>query len=175
MPAMIKFYHQNRSYGEFSNFYVRPITVDNVVWPIGTEQYFQAMKSEDPEVQEYVRIKLTRPGQIKTYCTQQVKLRPNWEDSVDVTPPMADIFRDDRGLVVDRVKDYFMYQALVCKFSQHPDLAKVLLDTGDALLVEDTQSVGSDPYWGNGPSDTGLNKLGRMLMIIRKALPRHIT
>ncbi len=180
MPATIKFYYPNDLYGEFSNFYARPITIADVqtgevkVWE-QTEQFFQAMKSVDPIVQEYVRTTLKRPDQAKTYCSQQVQLRPDWEHAVlGFTEEALKNLSDDQGLVVERVKDHFMYQALTAKFTQHTDLGQVLLGTGDALLVEDTQKVGSDPYWGNGPSGNGLNKLGRMLVLVRKFLPQHL-
>lgn len=65
-----------------------------------------------------------------------------------------------------------------CKFSQHRELRDVLLDTGDALIVE------ASPYdrvWGvgRGPDDPaarrpskwrGLNLLGFVLMDVREAL-----
>ena len=177
MPGVIKFYGRNNPYGEFSNFYVRPIVIENVTWPVGTEQYFQAMKSEDPDVQEHIRTKLTRPGEIKDYCSGgagKVKLRADWDASImGLSPEALKLFTDEQGLVVDRVKDHIMYQALVAKFTQHADLGKVLLNTGAAFLVEDTQQANTDPYWGNGPAGDGLNKLGRMLMLVRQALPRH--
>lgn len=170
--ADLKFYESKGPYGEFSNFFVRSIVVDNLQWPVGTEQFFQAMKSDDPDVREYVRTKLSRPGQIKNFCTNQVKLRADWELVVEVGPQLEVHFSDERGLVVESVKDHFMYQGLIAKFTQHSDLGDILLGTGDAYLIEDTQRVGSDPYWGNGPSGTGLNKLGRMLMLVRKNLAR---
>lgn len=180
MPATtIKFYHQAAPYGQFSNFYMRAILIQNVLtgettrWP-STEHFFQGMKSLDPDTIEHVRTKLDTPGKAKNYCTNVVKLRPDWEHSVEIPLATADLYRDEQGLVVDKTKDHFMYAGLIAKFTQHADLAKILLETETAQLVEDTQSVGSDPYWGNGPSGTGLNKLGRMLMLIRKSLPRHL-
>ncbi len=172
MPNVIKFYYPNEPYGEFSNFYIRPIMVDTVQWPT-TEHFFQAAKSEDPQIQEYVRTQLKTPGKAKNYCTQQVQLRANWEYSVQGLSPVAiERLSDASGIVVEKVKDHIMFQALGHKFRQHEDLGKILLDTGDAILVEDTQKVGSDPYWGNGPSGNGLNKLGRMLMLVRISLRR---
>jgi predicted NAD-dependent protein-ADP-ribosyltransferase YbiA (DUF1768 family) len=176
MPNVIKFYEARGPYGEFSNFYVRSIVVNNLTWPIGTEQYFQAMKSDDPDVHEYVRTKLSQPGQIKNWCSPggagNITLRADWEESVQVGDELRKRFSDGQGVVVDRVKDHFMFQALVAKFTQHEDLGNVLLATGDAHLIEDTQKVGSDPYWGNGPSGNGLNKLGRMLVLVRSNLER---
>jgi predicted NAD-dependent protein-ADP-ribosyltransferase YbiA (DUF1768 family) len=178
MPQTIKFYHVHEPYGEFSNFLVRPIDVNDLTWPVGTEQFFHAMKTKDAAMQEHIRTKLSRPGQIKNFCGPgggMGTLREDWDYSVQgLAPELIERFSDEQGIVIDRVKDHFMYQALVAKFTQHNDLAQLLLGTGEAHLIEDTQKVGSDPYWGNGPSGTGYNKLGRMLMLVRKALPRHL-
>jgi N-glycosidase YbiA len=174
MPKVINFYYADDIYGEFSNFYVRPITIDGVTWPVGTEQYFHAMKSEDESVQEHVRTQITTPAKAKRYG-KQVALRADW-DSVVGTERLWDIFRDDRGIVVERAKDHIMYTALVAKFTQHDDLRQILLSTGDAVLVEDTQGPGknADAYWGNGATGDGQNKLGRMLMMIRRIEQRKI-
>jgi ribA/ribD-fused uncharacterized protein len=40
-----------------------------------------------------------------------------------------------------------MAQACHAKFSSHPTLMTMLLDTGDAILVENSPY---DRYWGNG-------------------------
>jgi len=60
-----------------------------------------------------------------------------------------------------------MRRADSAKFTQHPDLAALLLATGDAELVEDFPS---EPHWGTGPDGQGLNWAGRVLMEIREAL-----
>jgi ribA/ribD-fused uncharacterized protein len=66
----------------------------------------------------------------------------------------------------DRIKDEVMYKVLVAKFSD-AKLRKMLLDTGDAYLVEG--NWWGDTYWGvcNG---VGKNKLGRLLMRLRKEI-----
>ena len=43
----------------------------------------------------------------------------------------------------------------------------LLLDTGDALIVEHTVN---DRYWGDGGDGSGKNMLGRILMEIRTEL-----
>ena len=179
MAFIIKFYEPRAPYGEFSNFLIRSIVVNGVTWPIGTEQFFQAMKTLDTDMQEHIRTKLTRPGQIKNFCSREAAwarcVPTGTSRSLSERRAECEFFSDDKGLVEDRVKDHFMFQAPTAKFSQHPDLAKILLDTKDAYLIEGHPGRwGSDPYWGNGPSTNGLNKLGRMLMLVRKSLPRHL-
>lgn len=56
-----------------------------------------------------------------------------------------------------------MKKGLVYKFSQNRNLIDVLLDTGDAKLIERSPK---DPYWGGLLPDS-LNKLGDFLMQLR--------
>jgi ribA/ribD-fused uncharacterized protein len=60
-----------------------------------------------------------------------------------------------------------MREAVLAKFSQHPDLREILLATGDALIVEHTEN---DSYWGDGGDGSGVNMLGRILVEVRAAL-----
>ncbi len=164
MPKTIYFYHHERSFGYFSNFYVRPIVIDGVTWP-STETYFQAMKSLDPEVQEHMRS--MAPGEAKRHGGQIV-LRPDWDAEVG-TESLREFFRDEWGFAVERTKDHFMFTALIAKFEQHGDLKDALLNTNDAILIEDAPK---DAYWGNGAEKNGLNKLGRQLMLVRRNMAR---
>jgi len=65
------------------------------------------------------------------------------------------------------VKDGIMLDALRAKFDQHADLKRVLLETGDRTLVERTAN---DRYWGDGGDGSGRNRLGELLMLLRKEL-----
>lgn len=56
----------------------------------------------------------------------------------------------------EKVKDQIMFNCCLAKFTQHEDLKKILLDTGDATLVEHTTN---DRYWGDGGDGTGLYSL----------------
>jgi len=77
----------------------------------------------------------------------------------------------DRKLPLRRdwesVKENIMRRALYAKFTQHPDLKKLLLSTGDAKLVEHTER---DSYWGDGGDGSGKNRLGYLLMELREKL-----
>jgi N-glycosidase YbiA len=53
------------------------------------------------------------------------------------------------------------------KFNQHPRLAAMLVETGDAEIVEHTEN---DAYWGDGGDGKGLNRLGQILMQVRAEL-----
>ncbi len=64
-------------------------------------------------------------------------------------------------------KIQIMLQGLREKFSQNPALRKLLLDTGDAIIVE---AAPDDAEWGAGGDFKGKNYLGQMLMHVRNEL-----
>lgn len=61
------------------------------------------------------------------------------------------------------------------KFNMNPDIAELLVTTGDQELVEG--NTWGDRYWGVDPigSDNGLNNLGLILMQVRSELVRRHT
>jgi ribA/ribD-fused uncharacterized protein len=67
----------------------------------------------------------------------------------------------------DSSKDGIMLVALRAKFDQHPDLKRILLDTGDRKIVEHTDR---DRYWADGGDGSGLNRLGELLLRLRAEL-----
>lgn len=70
----------------------------------------------------------------------------------------ADWFNEKRAVMKDIVR---------CKLQQHAYIQKKLLETGDALIVEDSPV---DRYWGWGPNKDGANNLGTIWMELRKEL-----
>jgi len=142
----ICFYRANEEpYGCFSNFSRHPITVDGVTWPT-SEHYFQGMKfPHDPERQKLIRT-TPSPMQAKRVAwAGDAVVRPDW----------------------DRIRDQVMLTAVRAKFRQHPDLATLLLATGEETLVEHTAN---DHYWGDGGDGSGRNRLGATLMQVRAEL-----
>lgn len=144
MPATIHFYRTGDAYGCFSNFAPYPIDLEGKTWPT-SEHFFQAQKFAGTEHEEAIRLEKS-PGTAARMGRDRTKaLRADWE----------------------AVKDDLMRRAVRAKFEQHPDLRAVLLETGDALLVEHTAN---DAYWGDGGDGTGKNMLGRILMEVREEL-----
>jgi ribA/ribD-fused uncharacterized protein len=52
----------------------------------------------------------------------------------------------------ETVKLDVMREAVRAKFTQHPELTAILIETGDALLVEHTAN---DDYWADGGMGVG--------------------
>jgi ribA/ribD-fused uncharacterized protein len=144
MNEPIKFYRTSDPYGDFSNFAAFPIVVQGVTWPT-TEHYFQAQKFADEAHREAIRR--------------------------EKSPMIAARMGRDRGKVLrsdwETVKEHVMLEALRAKFSQHSDLAALLSNTGDRPIIEHTSN---DSYWGDGGDGSGKNRLGELLMIVRREL-----
>ncbi len=60
-----------------------------------------------------------------------------------------------------------MRQGVLQKFKTHTDIYEILLSTGDELIVENAPK---DYYWGCGADGSGKNKLGLILIEVRKIL-----
>ena len=98
-----------------------------------------------PQIQEEIRQIASPMDAALEGRNRQNPLRPDWEE----------------------IKDEVMLQVLRMKFSQNPEIAKELLATGDAILIEHTQN---DAYWADGGDGSGKNKLGLLLMQVREEL-----
>ena len=122
-----------------SNFYNAPVRYNGLTFK-NNEAAFQAMKC---------------PGRASEFCDlngadakrlgRNVRLRSDWST----------------------VKERIMYEICLAKFMQNDELKRLLLATGDALLVEGNSW--NDREWGicNG---VGENKLGKILMRVRNEL-----
>ena len=98
-----------------------------------------------PEIQEKIRQIASPMDAALEGRNRQNPLRPDWEE----------------------VKDEVMLQALQMKFRQNPEIARELLATGDAIIIEHTRN---DAYWADGGDGSGKNKLGLLLMQVREEL-----
>ncbi len=140
----IKFYSVAEAYGEFSNFALFPIKINGKTWQT-TEHYFQAQKFEDKDYQEKIKNADSPMKSAELGRSRKVKIVKNW----------------------DKIKDNVMYDAVKTKFTQYEELAELLKSTKDAKIIEHTEN---DNYWGDGGNGSGLNKLGKILMKVRKFL-----
>jgi hypothetical protein len=62
------------------------------------------------------------------------------------------------------VRDDYLMAALRAKFTQHPELETMLMDTGEREIVFMDDS---DRYYGIGPDGHGANMLGRLIRKVR--------
>ena len=141
---VINFYSTKDAYGCFSNFAAYPFELKGKIWKT-SEHYFQAQKFAGAPGEEEIRLIDSPMTAARAGRSRQRPLRKDWE----------------------AVKDDIMREALRAKFTQHEDLRKILLQTGDARLVEHTTN---DRYWGDGGDGSGLNMLGTLLMELREKL-----
>lgn len=130
-------------YRFLSNFYPSPVTLDGIEFPT-VEHAYQAAKTHDLE--ERRRIAAMK------------------------TPSEAKHAGKGRGGKNWPTHSLGYMRCLLWRKFQHPELAKQLLDTGDARIVEG--NTWNDTFWGECPLGTGENHLGKMLMQVRDSLRR---
>ncbi|WP_065751172.1 NADAR family protein [Bradyrhizobium paxllaeri] len=144
----IRFYRASeKPYGVFSNLYRRQIIFEGREYPT-SEHAYQAGKARKDEVREWL---MAAPSPallaMAAHGLYQWDISPDWS----------------------RVKFDRMRGVLMAKFTQHPDLAAILLDTKDAVLIE-TATVDNavNRLWGEVPGKGGKNMLGVLLMEVRE-------
>lgn len=144
---VINFYSTKDAYGGFSNFIACPFELKGKIWKTA-EHYFQAQKFAGTAHEEELRLVASPMVVARMGRSRQRPLRKDWE----------------------KVKDDIMREALRAKFTQHEDLKNILLETGDAHLIEHTKN---DSYWADGGDGSGKNMLGILLMELREELKKE--
>ncbi|WP_188197272.1 NADAR family protein [Nonomuraea sp. SYSU D8015] len=143
-------------YEALSNFARIPVTLHShleqrqITYPTA-EHAFNAAKTLDPAERADIMAAAT-PGEAKR-LGRRVTLRPGWDTSIRYTA---------------------MRTILTVKFAPDTPAGRVLLGTGNALLIEG--NTWHDQHWGdcrcgrNSCQEPGANWLGRMLMDRRAEL-----
>lgn len=129
-------------YAFLSNFYPTTVVFNGTAYP-SAEAAYQAAKCLDPEEARYFIHCYSAAMAKKRGKT--VKIRPDWND----------------------VKIDTMQSIVLAKFMQNKELRALLLDTGDAELIEG--NYWNDTFWGICRG-RGANHLGKILMAIRDEL-----
>ena len=125
-----------------SNFYPSTIVYKGVTFPT-VEHAYQAAKSTDPnDLEMFSKMKTPSMAKQQGRC---VPIREDW----------------------DKIKTNIMTTLVLRKFWDN-DLAQLLRATGTQELIEG--NTWGDCIWGQCPIGTGENKLGKILMNIRRAL-----
>jgi N-glycosidase YbiA len=140
----IYFYKVSQPYGYFSNFSPHAIELDGQHW-LTVEHYYQAQKFLGSEL-EYLMAKIRSTATPELAAA--IGRAPNHTPSTNWP---------QRKLAV-------METALRQKFNTHANLRQFLLETGTAVIVEDSPT---DYFWGCGSDRSGQNHLGKILMQIR--------
>ena len=149
-PKQILFYRVNEvPYGVFSNFDAKhPIKLLDIIWP-STEHLFQAMKFSDADYREQIRLAPTPRDAAKMGRDKNHPLRHDWEE----------------------VKYDIMWMAVHLKFNSYPELRELLINTGNAEIIEHTSN---DSTWADGGDGSGKNWLGKILMDIREKFKKEM-
>ena len=149
--AEVRFYRANeKPYGPLSNLYKRPIVFEGLEFPTA-EHAYQAGKAARVEVREWI---LSAPT--PALAAMAAHGLYTW----DVAPDWASV-KFDR-----------MRRVLHAKFTQHEDLAALLVSTGEARIVETARVNNAvNRLWGE-VNGKGENMLGTMLMELRASLHR---
>jgi ribA/ribD-fused uncharacterized protein len=160
---VLYFDRDSAAFGFLSHFHPSPIVLDGEAWPT-VEHWYQAQKSPDPAYRQAIRDAVT-PSRAKRLAAPPGSPRrvsaQSWFRKNGALP-RADWHEAKLDL---------MRRADRAKYEQNPDLASLLLATGDAELVEDSPS---EPFWGIGPDGQGANWAGRVLMEVRGLLRQGI-
>ncbi|WP_085442658.1 NADAR family protein [Magnetofaba australis] len=132
-------------YGVFSSYSMHAITLDDGVWP-SVEHAFQARKfPPDCDLVERIRLAPDPGYACLLGRSREYPLRADWET----------------------VKRDIMAELLWAKFTQHADLAELLLATGEAEIVKHSPF---DTEWSDGGDGRGQNWMGRLIMVVREKL-----
>ena len=160
-PEPILFDGADESKGEYrymSNDAEYPIEVDGKKYPT-VEHYYQAMKAETFDDKEiFDKILVTKTPKAAKAQGKHVKnfIKEVW----------------------DSKREGIMEKGVRAKFTQHPELRKKLIETGDKQIGK---ADGRNTFWGIGSSMVseksktpskwrGQNKLGKILMELRDVL-----
>lgn len=149
----IYFYVKGQPYYELTNFYenwrsdgLHPVIYKNKSWKT-SEHAFQAEK---------FNYRSGRAQQVR----EQIKNASSSREAFDIAQKNSQLARKNW----QQIKEGVMLEILRSKFSD-PHLSNVLKKTGKRRLVEASPV---DAYWGYGKDHQGKNRLGQLLMQVRK-------
>lgn len=123
------------------NDYPAPVVVDDVTYPSVAHAYWALSVTAETT---RAAVLATANAHVARRIAAKAARRPGWEQAR--TAVMTGLLR--------------------AKYTQHPDLAEILLATGDATVVYDDSDSG---FWGNDTGQ-GRNWTGRLLELVRSEL-----
>ncbi|MFZ2048882.1 MAG: NADAR family protein [Minisyncoccia bacterium] len=138
--ARIHFYEDEHYY--LSNFSAFALVIGGEIW-MTVEHAYQGMKFPNhPKIRAEIEDALSAHEAKKIARVNKEFVRPDWNE----------------------VKLGIMEALIRAKIDQHPYVLKKLLQTGTAVLIENSAK---DAFWGRGPDWQGYNHLGRIWMKLR--------
>jgi N-glycosidase YbiA len=164
---IIRFYRERDKFGEWSNFADFPIEDGDITWAT-SEHKFQADKyiGTDEEQRQKIIVSKSPKDAASLGRDRTRKLRPDWDlpANIEYTGDNVNLRADwQRFCSTDmRVKDYSMIVAVRMKVRQYPKLRAFLLKRLGYLFIE----TKNNSYWADGGNGTGLNMLGKVIMIV---------
>ena len=144
-------------FGWLGNMSPYPIETFGKTWRT-SEALFQALRFDSNEIREEIRSQ-------KSPMAAKLKAKKH-RDLMYVKPLSETDIQNMRFCIILKVQ-------------QHDDLLQMLLETGDARIIEDCTNRGrrgSNLFWGaikNGDKWEGTNTLGILWMEIRESKWRH--
>lgn len=169
---VVQFYNPKAEFGYLSNYYdlnenKMKLVLNNLNWK-STEHFYQAMKFTDAKYQETVR-KARTPNMARVLASQKVDNHTTWKWKQNLTSCIQESLANGVKIRPDweEIKDDIMYTCVYEKFKQNEYLGDLLVNTRDCLIQENSPR---DSYWGIGKDRKGLNRLGIILMKVRKVL-----
>jgi ribA/ribD-fused uncharacterized protein len=136
-------FHEGRHY-MLSNFSAHALYFNGIMCPTA-EHAYQGSKFSQTSMRLFVSKQISPLGAKKVAHNNRDKYRKDWEE----------------------VKLRVMEEILRVKLATHSEVREALLATGQAEIVENSQT---DSFWGWGPDRQGQNHLGKIWMKLRAEL-----
>ena len=140
----IYFYKQFGPLGYLATYSDHGFCKDGIYFKT-SEHYYQAQKFEDEQVRQLIINAETPKIASQIGRDRKYKLREDWE----------------------KIKQEVMFDAVLYKFKQNPEILEKLLLTGDEEIIEETVK---ENYWGCGPLKDGQNNYGKIVGKVRTSL-----
>lgn len=140
----IKFYKEFGEYGYLATYSDYGFYVNDIYYKT-SEHYYQSKKFIDIALINKILECKTPKEASNIGRDRNNKLRKNWR----------------------LIKCDVMYDAVMYKFSSHPELMKKLIATGDEEIIEETVK---EDFWGCGINKNGSNNYGKILCMVREKI-----
>jgi ribA/ribD-fused uncharacterized protein len=138
---------RNDSSEPLSSYSQHGFELEDLYWPT-LEHYYQAMKFEEPDYRQEIRLCETPAMANELGHARRPKRREDWK----------------KNLVL------MMIRGMYIKCRTFDDIADQLLSTGNNSLMENSQY---DYFWGCGRDRLGHNNYGKVLMNVRARLQQE--